>query len=75
MLPMIAEVDEVKEARKVLDDELAREREKGNPTPSKIRLGAMIEVPSLAYQLPELFPHVDFLSVGSNDLFRFLLCH
>ncbi len=31
----------------------------------------MIEVPSLVYQLPQLFPHVDFLSVGSNDLFQF----
>jgi phosphotransferase system enzyme I (PtsP) len=71
MLPMIAEVDEVKAAREVMEGEIERERTKGNPIPSKIRLGAMIEVPSLVYQLPELFPHVDFLSIGSNDLFQF----
>ena len=32
----------------------------------------MLEVPSLLWQLPTLFEHVDFLSVGSNDLFQFL---
>jgi phosphotransferase system enzyme I (PtsP) len=35
-------------------------------------VGAMLEVPSLLYQLDELLPRVDFLSVGSNDLFQFL---
>ncbi len=71
MLPMIAEVNEVRAARELLEGEIKREKEKGNPVPTKIRLGAMIEVPSLVYQLPQLFPHVDFLSVGSNDLFQF----
>jgi phosphotransferase system enzyme I (PtsP) len=71
MLPMVAEVDEIKTARDLLDREIERERAQGNPTPSFIKLGAMIEVPSLIYQLPQLFPYVDFLSVGSNDLFQF----
>lgn len=71
MLPMIAEVNEVQAARELLDNEVNREKDKGNGVPTKIRLGAMIEVPSLVYQLPQLFPHVDFLSVGSNDLFQF----
>jgi phosphotransferase system enzyme I (PtsP) len=71
MLPMIAEVSEVQAARELLDNEVNRQKDKGNAVPTKIRLGAMIEVPSLVYQLPQLFPHVDFLSVGSNDLFQF----
>ncbi|MBM3632485.1 MAG: phosphoenolpyruvate--protein phosphotransferase [Alphaproteobacteria bacterium] len=71
MLPMVAEASEVKAAREVLENEIERERKKGNPVPEKIRLGAMIEVPSLVYQLPHLFSDVDFLSVGSNDLFQF----
>lgn len=71
MLPMVAEASEVRTARKVLESEIERERKKGNPIPDKIRLGAMIEVPSLVYQLPYLFSYVDFLSVGSNDLFQF----
>ena len=32
----------------------------------------MVEVPSLLFQLDELLPRVDFLSVGSNDLMQFL---
>jgi len=71
MLPMVAEVSEIQAARELLDGEIAREKEKGNPVPAKVKLGAMIEVPSLVYQLPQLFPHVDFLSLGSNDLFQF----
>ena len=71
MLPMVAEVREVQAARELLDGEVNREKEKGNAVPTKIRLGAMIEVPSLVYQLPQLFPYVDFLSLGSNDLFQF----
>jgi len=39
--------------------------------PTQVRLGAMIEVPSLTWQLPQLFSYVNFLSVGSNDLFQF----
>jgi phosphotransferase system enzyme I (PtsP) len=71
MLPMVAEVDEVKAAREVLEGEIERERTQGHPIPSKIQLGAMIEVPSIICQLAQLFPYVDFLSVGSNDLFQY----
>ena len=35
-------------------------------------MGAMIEVPALLWQLDDLLPEVDFISVGSNDLFQFL---
>jgi phosphotransferase system enzyme I (PtsP) len=70
MLPMIAEVNEIQAARSLLEEEMKRERVRGKPVPTKIRLGAMIEVPSLVFQLPRVFPHVDFLSLGSNDLFR-----
>jgi phosphotransferase system enzyme I (PtsP) len=40
--------------------------------PSKISFGAMLEVPSLLWQLDELMAAVDFISVGSNDLFQFI---
>src|SRR6202035_1815001 len=38
----------------------------------RIDVGTMVEVPALLYQLDELLKKVDFLSVGSNDLFQFL---
>jgi phosphotransferase system enzyme I (PtsP) len=37
-----------------------------------VLLGAMIEVPSLLYELDTLMPRVDFVSVGSNDLLQYL---
>ena len=72
MFPMITDTDEFVQAKKTLDIELAREEEKGHILPSKIYVGTMLEVPSLIFQLDELLPLVDFLSVGTNDLSQFL---
>jgi phosphotransferase system enzyme I (PtsP) len=44
----------------------------GHELPTKTRVGIMIEVPSIIYQLDEILPLVDFVSVGSNDLLQFL---
>jgi len=71
MFPMIAEVDEFDRARAVLALELERERALGGAVPSKLRVGAMLEVPSLVYQLPQLLARADFISIGSNDLLQF----
>src|SRR6202012_2347450 len=40
--------------------------------PKSIKIGVMLEVPSLLWQLPALCRRVDFLSVGTNDLLQFL---
>ena len=72
MFPMIAEVAEFDEARGLLELELERERRRGHPIPEQLRVGTMIEVPALFWQLPALCQRVDFLSVGSNDLLQFL---
>jgi len=72
MFPMVAEVAEFDAARALVDKELARESGRGGVMPSKVSVGAMLEVPSLAFQLPALLAKVDFLSVGSNDLMQFL---
>ena len=52
--------------------ELERAERRGEPLPSRLRVGAMLEVPSLFWQLRALLPRIDFLSIGSNDLFQFL---
>ncbi len=72
MFPMIAEVAEFEAAKHLLDIELARARERGAALPGRLRIGAMMEVPGLMWQLDALLPLVDFLSVGSNDLFQFM---
>jgi phosphotransferase system enzyme I (PtsP) len=55
-----------------MEKDIAHLRRHGKPGPSKLSLGAMIEVPSMLWQLDELLCRVDFVSVGSNDLFQFL---
>lgn len=72
MFPMVAEVAELEAAKRLLDMEIERASARGSPLPERIELGAMLEVPSLYWQLPALLKRVDFLSVGSNDLFQFL---
>jgi phosphotransferase system enzyme I (PtsP) len=72
MFPMIASIDEFDQAKTIVERELTHLRRHGHSLPERVHVGAMVEVPALLYQLDELFARVDFLSVGSNDLFQFL---
>jgi phosphotransferase system, enzyme I, PtsP len=72
MFPMIAAVDEFDQAKAIVELELTHLRRHGHLLPERVEIGTMVEVPSLLYQLDELLPRVDFLSVGSNDLVQFL---
>ena len=72
MFPMIAEVNELDRARAILEMELTRHQVNGGIPPERVRVGTMLEVPALAWQLPALLKRVDFVSIGSNDLTQFL---
>ena len=72
MFPMVTEVAEFDACRALLDLELQRSRDRGTPLPASLQVGAMIEVPSLLWQLDDLLKRVDFVSVGSNDLKQFI---
>jgi len=72
MFPMIAMVEEFDKGKALVEIELTHLRRHGHPLPERIEIGAMLEVPSLLFQLDELLDRVDFLSVGSNDLMQFL---
>ncbi|MGB0749742.1 MAG: phosphoenolpyruvate--protein phosphotransferase [Magnetospiraceae bacterium] len=72
MFPMIAEVGEFEQARAYVDRELARLQRREGQAPESVKVGAMLEVPALLFQLPALLKRVDFLSVGTNDLMQFL---
>lgn len=68
LFPFIAHTSELDALRVLLDAELALAATK----PSILKVGIMIEVPSILWQLDDLMPRVDFVSIGSNDLMQFL---
>jgi phosphotransferase system enzyme I (PtsP) len=72
LLPMVTTVGEIDMARALVDRELKLMQRRGAPGPTRVLLGAMIEVPSLLFELDALLPRVDFISVGSNDLLQYL---
>lgn len=72
MFPMVAAVEEFDSARAIVERELTHLRKHGHGLPEKVYVGAMVEVPSLLFQLDEILARADFLSVGSNDLVQFL---
>lgn len=72
MFPLIAEVAEFQAARAEFDKEVERCERLGQDLPRRIKIGTMLEVPSLGWQLDAILPLVDFVSIGSNDLFQFM---
>ena len=63
---------EYKRAVEVVELEKQHLLKRGHRLPEPLKLGAMIEIPSLLWQLDHLLPLVDFASIGSNDLVQFL---
>jgi phosphotransferase system enzyme I (PtsP) len=73
MLPMVTELGEIAQAREIIDREVRHLSRFAHHLPTSLKIGAMLEVPSLLFQLDELMATVDFVSVGSNDLFQFIM--
>lgn len=71
MFPMITTVAEFKLAKAILEKELSRHKKNNRSMPIDVKVGTMLEVPSLVWQLDDLLPLVDFISIGSNDLMQF----
>jgi phosphotransferase system enzyme I (PtsP) len=72
MFPMVATCDEFARAKAVVRREEAHLARHGHAPPAKIELGAMVEVPSLLFEIDDIAKEADFLSVGSNDLMQYL---
>lgn len=72
LVPMVTETWEFVETKRVIKLELDRLVRSGGKPPSSLMIGAMIEVPSLLFELDRVLPECDFVSIGSNDLIMFL---
>ncbi len=73
LLPMIGSIEEVREARGLLDSCRLLLEAEGKGVGDDVALGGMIEVPGAALVVEELLAELDFLAIGSNDLVQYLL--
>ena len=72
MFPMIATVDEFRAARALVEHECHWASRRGRVLPARLRVGAMVECPSLLWHLDALLPMTDFVSIGTNDLLQYM---
>ncbi len=73
MIPMVSRLEEITETLQIIEEAkqiLTRENKKFNPD---IKIGIMLEIPSLIFILEDIAEYVDFFSLGTNDLIQFTM--
>ena len=71
VIPLVTKPSEFDQAKGIILTEIAREKSRKRLIPKSIKVGAMLEVPSLAFSTKSFFKSVDFIMVGGNDLKQF----